>query len=95
MKSRNNIVDNLANIYMESFHSSNTINEQSMGKVWVAVYQEQHLPGGIVTLGIYTSPEAAQKAMNDYLADEDDDTDGYVVKEVSLNQPADWYYLRK
>ena len=78
---------------INTFDASNMNNEQSESKVWVVFYNEQY--SGQVMIGIYTSPEAAQKALNDYLADEGDDTDGYFVKEVSLNQPADWYYLRK
>ena len=47
------------------------------------------------TLGIYTTSEAAQQALDEYLdgeVDVADTKDYYSVKELALNQPATWSY---
>lgn len=53
--------------------------------IWQAPYEGQR------TLGIYTSRAAAEAALEEYLTAEDDDND-VDIKELALNQPADWSY---
>ena len=74
MGKSNNFVDNLEKIYMESIRTKQTINEQSGAKVYVLVHQSyQYEPQTI--MGIYSSVEAAQQALDaDTAAYADDDT---------------------
>lgn len=52
--------------------------------IWEAPYEGQR------TLGIYTSRDAAEAALQEYLTAEDDD---YLsIKELALNEPAEWNY---
>lgn len=63
MSKSNNIVDKLAEIYMESIQPDKTINEQSGAKVYALVYQ--HDIGELVIYGIYSTPQAAQEALEE------------------------------
>lgn len=66
MSKSNNIVDKLANIYMESIQSSKTINEQSGSKVYALVFE--HDIGELTIYGIYSTPQAAQQALKEEAA---------------------------
>ena len=57
--------------------------------IWEAPYEGQR------TLGIYTTSEAAQQALAEYVEGEDEgrvNPHDYSVKELALNQPATWSY---
>ena len=57
--------------------------------IWEAPYEGQR------TLGIYTTSEAAQQAMAEYVEGEYEgigSSNDYSVKELALNQPATWSY---
>lgn len=58
--------------------------------IWEAPYEGQR------TLGIYTSRDAAEAALQEYLTAEDDDYshhDDYIsIKELALNEPVEWNY---
>lgn len=55
--------------------------------IWEAPYEGQR------TLGIYTTSEAAQQALAEYVDHSyGDAADDYSVKELALNEPANWSY---
>ena len=55
--------------------------------IWEAQYEGQR------TLGIYTTLAAAKAALNNFLGDDSDKTiENHSVRELALNQPADWDY---
>lgn len=73
---------------------NNSMNEQTnttkvYAIIWEAPYEGQR------PLGIYTTSEAAQQALDEYLdgeVDVADTKDYYSVKELAFNQPASWSY---
>lgn len=69
------------------------MNEQTIATkvyaiIWEAPYEGQR------TLGIYSTSAAAQQALAEYAAVEEDgiEPDDYSVKELMLNEPASWSY---
>lgn len=96
MSKSNNIVDKLAKIYMESIQPDKTINEQSGAKVYALVFQ--HDIGELVIYGIYSTPQAAQRALEEEAAPTRDrpgegikfnlgyGTEGFSIRVLPLDQ---------
>jgi len=80
--------DKLNSLYLEAFHPS--LKAQS-GTVYAIIYDAPY--EGQRTLGIYSSPEDAQREMKEYV-DEDNDPaqNHFTIKPLVLNQKADWNY---
>lgn len=65
-----------------------TITTKVYAIIWEAPYEGQR------TLGMYTTAAAAQQAMAEYAAVEEDGIEPVIcsVKELMLNEPASWSY---
>jgi len=82
--------DKLNNLYMEAVQPQ--LKAQS-GTVYAIIYEVPY--EGQRLLGIYSTSEAAQQALGEFGAEDDYDRrsdDDYSIKELALNQKADWNY---
>ena len=79
----------LNKLYTEAIQPSQGQSSVVYAIIWEAPYEGQR------TLGIYTTSEAAQQAMAEYMEAEYDGADTkdyYSVKPLALNQPARFSY---